>query len=57
MTYTTGSVKQDLTTKAVAVRTLGAEDGPLAWGVMTVDQGGHYATDADVADWPVVGAT
>lgn len=51
MTYPTGAVKHDPTTKAVAVRTLGAQDGPLAWGVMTVDHGGHYATDTDVADW------
>jgi hypothetical protein len=27
--------------------------GPNRWGVMTPDNGGHWATDADVKDWDV----
>ena len=35
---------------AVAVRTTAVDEG-RAWAVMTVDQGGHYATEAEVKDW------
>lgn len=27
----------------------------MSWGVMTVGHGGHFASDAEVADWPDVG--
>jgi hypothetical protein len=43
-------VKQDPESLAVAVRT-DIPDEDKAWGVMTTDRGGHYATDEDVADW------
>lgn len=36
---------------AVAVRA-----GENRWGVMHPDTGGHWATDAEVADWPTPGA-
>jgi hypothetical protein len=52
VTYPTGSVKQNPSDLSVAVRTAGAEDSPNAWGVMTVDRGGHFSPAADVADWP-----
>jgi hypothetical protein len=51
-TYATGAVKQDPETKAVALRTdLPSEDGSMDWGVMTVNNGGHYASTEAVADW------
>jgi hypothetical protein len=55
--YTTGSVKQDPVTLAVAVRTNIPTNLPSdpyeghAWGVMTVDQGGHFAGWDDVSNW------
>lgn len=50
--YVTGSVKQDPTTLSVAVRT-NIPDPYLghAWGVMTVDRGGHYAAWEEVQNW------
>lgn len=48
--YPVGSVKQDPETKAVAVRTALPGEG-MAWGVMTVGNGGHYAPTADVESW------
>jgi hypothetical protein len=51
-TYTTGWVKQDPNTLAVAVRTNIPD--PLSdhdWGVMTVDRGGHYANWDAVSGW------
>lgn len=47
-----GTPKQDPKTKAVAVR---CKNGlPGAWAVMTIDNGGHFASNEDVADWPVL---
>lgn len=46
-TYKPGAVKQDPESKAIAVYT--NRDN---WGVMTLDNGGHYASDADVESWP-----
>lgn len=54
-TYTPGSAKQDPDTKAVAVRTIFPDMPDFAdrqWGVMTVNNGGHYATNEQVANWP-----
>ena len=50
--YTTGSVKQDPVSLAVAVRT-NIPDPYLghAWAVMTVDRGGHFAAWEDVQYW------
>lgn len=48
--YLTGAVKRDPDTLAVAIRTT-AVDEQRAWAVMTVDRGGHYAAEAEVADW------
>lgn len=42
MSYDAGALKQDPVSAAVAVRTV-FDDGPLAWGVMTIDSGSHYA--------------
>jgi hypothetical protein len=50
--YRTGVVKQNPDTLAVAVRTnLTHPQGALDWGVMTVDNGGHYANWNEVQDW------
>lgn len=52
--YATGSVKQDPETKAVAVRTSFPDMPEFAdrqWGVMTVSNGGHYATHERVESW------
>lgn len=50
--YTTGSVKQDPATLAVAVRTnIPDPYEGHAWGVMTVDRGGHFATWEEVQNW------
>jgi hypothetical protein len=50
--YGPGSVKQDSTTQAVAIRTnILTEDGSKDWGVMTTDHGGHYSGYAEVQDW------
>ncbi|BAX98846.1 hypothetical protein MSTE_03546 [Mycobacteroides stephanolepidis] len=38
----------------VAVRRNTAADDPMAWGVMTIDAGGHYASSAEVEEWPVI---
>lgn len=46
------TIKYDPVTHMVATRTVYPEDGPAAWGVMTVDHGGHYYTSADVEGWP-----
>jgi len=54
-TYTPGSAKQNPENKAVAVRTIFPDMPDFAdrqWGVMTVNNGGHYATYDMVADWP-----
>lgn len=48
--YPIGSVKQNTETKAVAVCT--GRGGAWAWGVMTIDNGGHHGPDSEVADWP-----
>jgi hypothetical protein len=61
-TYTTGAVKQDPETKAIALRTTSPEDGPGAWGVMTVANGGCHVETSYVEEWadlelPVVGPT
>jgi hypothetical protein len=50
--YSTGSIKQDPVSLAVAVRT-NIPDPYLghAWAVMTVDRGGHYAAWEDVQNW------
>jgi len=56
-TYTPGSAKQDPETKAVAVRTIFPDMPDFAdrqWGVMTVNNGGHYATYEMVESWPDV---
>ena len=47
----TGSPQRNGDTLAVALRTAFAEDSELAWGVMTVGHGGHFAGPAEVADW------
>lgn len=44
-----GSVRQDPDTKAVAVRVNDGLPGP--WMVATVDRGGHFAADDEVAEW------
>lgn len=52
--YTTGSVKYNPETKAVAVKTVFPDLPDFAdrqWGVMTVAHGGHYASNESVADW------
>ena len=52
--YVEGDVKQNQTTKAVAVRTSFPDIEALAdrqWGVITVANGGHYCTYAQVEDW------
>ncbi|OHU23388.1 hypothetical protein BKG77_06900 [Mycobacteroides chelonae] len=41
---------------AVAVRRNTSADDAAAWGVMTLANGGHYASTAEVEDWPVLGA-
>ncbi len=51
MSYPTGSVKQNPADLSVAVRTAHADED-LSWGVMTLNHGGHYCGDDDVADWP-----
>jgi hypothetical protein len=50
--FTTGWVKQDPATLAVAVRTE-IPDPYLdhEWGVMTIDRGGHYASYDEVQSW------
>jgi hypothetical protein len=56
--YTTGSVKQDPTTLAVAVRTnIPDPYEDHAWGVMTIDRGGHYAGWDDVQNWTDLAAS
>jgi len=50
--YTTGWVRQDPVSLAVAVRTTIPDPDSLHdWGVMTVDRGGHYSGWDDVAGW------
>jgi hypothetical protein len=44
-----GAVRQDPDTKAVAVRR--DTDRPDRWAVMTLTEGGHYGTDAEVEPW------
>lgn len=55
--YTTGAVRQDPLTLAVAVRT-NIPDPYLdhEWGVMTVDHGGHYASWDEVQNWTELAA-
>ena len=55
MTYSVGSIKRDPETLAVAVRTEHPDDDK-AWGIMTVDNGGHYCAHVAVADWADVQA-
>jgi hypothetical protein len=52
LAYSTGSIKQDPVSLAVAVRT-NIPDPYLghAWAVMTVDRGGHFAAWEDVQNW------
>jgi hypothetical protein len=52
--YEAGSLKRDPVSKAVAVRTVYPADGWNAWGVMTTDRGGHFASHDEVAEWPDV---
>lgn len=57
--YATGSAKQDPETKAVAVRTIFPDMPDFAdrlWGVMTVNNGGHYCSYEAVSEWPDVTA-
>lgn len=52
--YEAGDVKWNPETKAVAVRTVFPDIPALAdrqWGVMTVDNGGHYAKYSAVESW------
>jgi hypothetical protein len=42
-------------TLAVAVRTVADASGDHAWGIMTIDRGGHMAKYETVADWPDIG--
>jgi len=50
--YSTGAVKQDEQTLAVAVRTnILDPDGLKDWGIMTTDRGGHYASWEEVQNW------
>ena len=51
--YPPGAIKRNTDTLSVAVRTsiLDAE-GRMAWFIASIDRGGWYASDADVADWP-----
>lgn len=50
--YEVGSVRQDPTTLAVAVRTnIPDPDHRRDWGVMSVDRGGMYATWDQVSAW------
>lgn len=52
--YPPGAVKQDPVSLAVAVRCNHPDPfghGDMEWGVMTLENGGHYATDEQVADW------
>ncbi|SIL71633.1 Uncharacterised protein [Mycobacteroides abscessus subsp. abscessus] len=46
--YKRGAVKVSDT--AVAIK---RDDGsgPMSWAVMTIDNGGHYGSYAEVADW------
>lgn len=55
MTYSVGSIKRDPETMAVAVRTEHPDDDK-AWGIMTVDNGGHYCAHVAIADWADVQA-
>lgn len=41
-------VKKDGT--AVAIKRDLPEDSPMLWGVMTIDNGGHYGPASEVAD-------
>lgn len=53
--YRIGAVKQSPDGLAVAVRTaMKTSDGSLDWGVMTVANGGRYASWPQVMDWPDV---
>lgn len=52
--YEAGDVKWNSETKAVAVRTVFPDIPALAdrqWGVMTVDNGGHYSKYSAVESW------
>lgn len=51
--YPARTVKQS-ESGAVAVRRKTAAQDPMAWGVMTIDAGGHYASSAEVDEWPVI---
>lgn len=47
-TYSRGAVKVSDT--AVAIKRDDAS-GPMSWAVMTIDNGGHYGSFEEVADW------
>lgn len=51
--YVAGSVKQDLATLAVAIRTNIPEDPYInrGWAVMTIDRGGHFCKWTDIKEW------
>ena len=50
--FTTGWVRQDSTSQAVAVRTnIVTPDGLKDWGIMTVDRGGHFGPWSEVEAW------
>lgn len=54
--YSTGTLKQDPDSLAVAVRTnIPDPDSAHDWGVMTVDRGGYYAGWDEIAAWTDVG--
>lgn len=50
-TYTTGAIKRDPATMAVAIRTTAVDDPAKQWAVMTVDRGGRYAAETELSDW------
>jgi len=55
--YRAGDIKRNPETGAVAVRTaFPTVDGASTreWGVMTVNNGGHYARFSQIEDWPDV---
>jgi len=54
--YVTGTVLQNPNDFSIAVRTSAPEDPYTghAWGVMTIDRGGHYATWSEVKEWSVL---
>jgi hypothetical protein len=51
ITADVGAVRQDPATKSIAVRRDVPDGQPLRWAVMTINDGGHYGTDDEVAAW------